>query len=171
MVKPALVQPQSWRNVPILWEGGWPRSGGMDERDDASLQPAPEAACKERERMNGAPTDGATSMGNLGMASPARAARPRSGRRSLRLGEPATWRSATGGQTQTHWLARMGRRISVGVALKRRWSLESVVCDTQHSLAPKKGIVCRAIRAFSSIYRQLRDAKKGKVCLKVRSKA
>jgi len=40
----------------------------MDERYDASIQPAPEPAFKEKEVMNGAPTDGATTRGNLGMA-------------------------------------------------------------------------------------------------------
>lgn len=32
--------------MPILWEGGLPISGGVDERYDASIQPAPELAWK-----------------------------------------------------------------------------------------------------------------------------
>src|SRR6266566_2445843 len=99
----------------------------MNERYDACIQPAPEPASQEEEVTHRAPTDGATIIGNLGMASPARAAGSRSGGSSLRLGEPTTWRSATGDQTQKRWLSRMGQRTSAGATLKRRWSLESLV--------------------------------------------
>jgi len=45
-----------------------PTSGGRNERYDAFIQPASEPAFKEKEMTNGAPTDGATIIGNLGMA-------------------------------------------------------------------------------------------------------
>ena len=45
-----------------------PTSDGMDERYDAFIQPASEPAFKKKEVTNRAPTDGATSRGNLGMA-------------------------------------------------------------------------------------------------------
>ena len=45
-----------------------PTSDGVNERDDAFTQPASEPAFKEKEVTNGAPTDGATISGNLGMA-------------------------------------------------------------------------------------------------------
>ena len=68
MVKPALAEPQSWRKVPILRDGVIARIRCMDERYDAPIQPASEPAFKEKEVTNGAPTDGATTRGNLGMA-------------------------------------------------------------------------------------------------------
>jgi len=40
----------------------------MDERYDAFIQPASEPASKEEEVTKRAPTDGATIIGNLGMA-------------------------------------------------------------------------------------------------------
>ena len=54
-------------------------SGGMDKRYDAPIRPALEPAFKEKEVTNGAPTDGATIRGNLGMAFIARAIWSRSG--------------------------------------------------------------------------------------------
>ena len=68
MVKARMLEPQSWRTVPVLWDGGLPISGGMNERYDVSIQPAPEPASKEEEVTKRAPTDGATIIRNLGMA-------------------------------------------------------------------------------------------------------
>ena len=69
MVKPALAEPQSWRNVPILRDGVIARIRWYGRKvRDAPIQPASEPACKEQEVTNGAPTDGATISGNLGMA-------------------------------------------------------------------------------------------------------
>jgi hypothetical protein len=45
------------------------------------------------------------------------------------------------------------------------------MCDTQQSLAPKKGKVCRAKAFSSSFFMQELRTSKGIVCPKVRSKA
>jgi hypothetical protein len=45
------------------------------------------------------------------------------------------------------------------------------MCDTHYSLAAKEGEVCRAEHSFIIFDRQLQDANKGIVCLKVRSTA
>src|SRR5215468_1221134 len=84
------------------------------------VQPALEPALREREATNGEPKDGATITSNLGMAYPARAVGSRSGRSSLRMGEPSTWRRTTGANSQKRWLTRMGQETDVGEALKRR---------------------------------------------------
>jgi hypothetical protein len=68
MVKAEWPEPQSRRKVPILRDGGIARIRWYERRYDALIQPVPEPAFKEKEVMNGAPTDGATIMENLGMA-------------------------------------------------------------------------------------------------------
>jgi len=45
-----------------------PTSDGLNERCDAFRQPASEPTFKEKGMMNGAPVDGATIRGNLGIA-------------------------------------------------------------------------------------------------------
>jgi hypothetical protein len=67
-VKAELLEPQSWRKVPILRDGVIARIRWYERRYDALIQPAPEPAFKEKEVMNGAPTDGATMTSNLGIA-------------------------------------------------------------------------------------------------------